>query len=153
MFSYPGNLSLCVQLFCTVWIVLCDTSYTNSFIGLKKVGKSNYWVLLCCIKIAQIVNKLFQFCISSFFSAENTTTFVLFHQGMQNLARSRPCPAAKYFLKAADFVIGGCFLFLFHVKLFQKVKKQTKTQLLLVANWKFFLPEDLFKPTSGQDWK
>ncbi|OXB80136.1 UNVERIFIED_CONTAM: hypothetical protein H355_006968 [Colinus virginianus] len=33
------------------------------------------------------------------------TTFVRFHQGMQNPARSRPCPAAKYFLKAVDFVI------------------------------------------------
>lgn len=136
MFSYPGNLyELYVQLFCTVWIILCDTSYTNPFIGLKKVVKSNYWVLLCCIKIAQIVNEFDQFCVSSFFSAENITAFVLFHQGMQNPARSRPCPAAKYFLKAADFVTGGCFLFLFHVKLFQKVKKQMLWQKCRYYFW------------------
>jgi len=51
------------------------------------------------------------------------TASVLFLQGMQNPVRSRPCQAARYFLKEVDFDIGECLLFVFHGKPFQKVRE------------------------------
>lgn len=121
--------------------------------ALKKVGKPNYWILLCVIKITKIVVGLVHFCLSGSFCAENVTVCVLFLQGMQNPVRSRPCPAARYFLKAVDFDIGGYLLFVFHGKPFQKLREnisnyswqiedfsllRTCSHIIQVRIWKIF---------------
>lgn len=56
---------------------------------------------------------------------------------MQNPVRSRPCPAARYFLKAVDFDIGGCLLFLFHGKPFQKVRENISNYLWQIEGSSF----------------